>query len=109
VVISEGRIADTGTPGQLKSRFGTVVFHLGFDGQAGAQTVETVLAAAGYRPTRDGADIQVRSATGSGELTGILRALEGRAPDPLTVAVHEPTLDDVFLSLTGGAGKGAVA
>jgi len=109
VVISEGRIADTGTPAQLKSRFGTVVFQLGFDGQAGAQTVETVLVAAGYRPTRDGAGIQVRSAAGSGELTGILRALEGRAPDPLTVAVREPTLDDVFLSLTGGAGKGGVA
>ena len=60
-----------------------------------------MLAAAGYRPTRDGAGIQVRSATGSGELTAILRALEGRAPDPLTVAVREPTLDDVFLSLTG--------
>jgi ABC-2 type transport system ATP-binding protein len=109
VVISAGRIADTGTPAQLKSRFGTAVFHLGFDGQAGARTAETVLAAAGYGPARDGAGIQVRSATGSGDLTGILRALEGRAPDPLTVAVREPTLDDVFLSLTGGTAKGAMA
>ena len=40
----------------------------------------------------------VRSATGSGELTGMLRALDGRAPDPVSVAVREPTLDDVFLS-----------
>jgi hypothetical protein len=30
----------------------------------------------------------------------VLRALDGRAPDPVTVAVREPTLDDVFLSLT---------
>ncbi len=45
---------------------------------------------------------QVRSATGSGELTGMLRALDGRAPDPVSVAVHERTLDDVFLSLIRG-------
>jgi ABC-2 type transport system ATP-binding protein len=109
VIISAGRVADTGTPAQLKGRFGTVVFHLGFDGRGGAEAAETALAAAGYQPTRDGAGIQVRSATGSGELTGILRVLEGRAPDPLTVAVREPTLDDVFLSLTGGAGKEVVA
>jgi ABC-2 type transport system ATP-binding protein len=109
MIISAGRVVDTGTAAQLKARFGTVVFYLGFDGQAGAQTAETVLTAAGYQPARDSAGIKVRSATGSGELTGILRSLEGRAPDPLTVAVREPTLDDVFLSLTGGTGKGAVA
>jgi hypothetical protein len=32
----------------------------------------------------------------------VLRALEGRAPDPVSVAVREPTLDDVFRSLTEG-------
>jgi ABC-2 type transport system ATP-binding protein len=102
VIISAGRVADTGTPAELKARFGTVLFHLGFAGPADADAAWTVLASAGYRPEREGADIQIRSATGSGELTRLLRALEGRAPDPMSVAVREPTLDDVFLSLTGG-------
>ena len=102
VIISAGRVADTGTPAELKARFGTVVFHLDFGRQEAAQAAHTALASAGYRPQRDGAGIQVRSATGSGELTGILRALHGRAPDPVSVAVREPTLDDVFLSLTRG-------
>jgi daunorubicin resistance ABC transporter ATP-binding subunit len=102
VIISAGRVADTGTPAELKARFGTVVFHLGFGRQEAAQAAHAVLASAGYRPQRDGADIQVRSATGSGELTGMLRALDGRAPDPVSVAVREPSLDDVFLSLTAG-------
>jgi ABC-2 type transport system ATP-binding protein len=102
VIISAGRVADTGTPAELKTRFGTVVFYLGFGSQEAAQAAHTTLASAGYRPQRDGADIQVRSATGSGELTSMLRALDGRAPDPVSVAVREPTLDDVFLSLTRG-------
>ena len=102
VIISAGRVADTGTPAELKARFGTVVFHLDFGRQEAAQAAQTALASAGYQPQRDGAGVQVRSATGSGELTGMLRALDGRAPDPVSVAVREPTLDDVFLSLTRG-------
>jgi daunorubicin resistance ABC transporter ATP-binding subunit len=102
VIISAGRVADTGTPAELKGRFGSMVFHLDFGGQEAAAAAETALSRAGYRPQRDGAGIQVRSATGSGELTGVLRALDGRTPDPVSVAVREPTMDDVFLSLTRG-------
>ena len=102
MIISAGRVADTGTTAELKARFGTVVFHLDFGGQEAAQTAQTALTAAGYQPQRDGAGIQVRSAAGSGELTGMLRVLDGRAPDPVSVEIREPTLDDVFLSLTRG-------
>src|SRR5580693_9106713 len=102
VIISAGRVADTGTPAELKARFGTVVFHLDFGGHEAAAAAETALSRAGYQPQRDGAGIQVRSAAGSGELTGILRVLDGRAPDPVSVEISEPTLDDVFLSLTRG-------
>jgi ABC-2 type transport system ATP-binding protein len=102
MIISAGRVADTGTPAELKARFGTVVFHLDYAGSEAAHAARAALASAGFRPALDGAAIQVRSATGSGELTGLLRTLDGRAPDPVSVAVREPTLDDVFLSLTSG-------
>jgi ABC-2 type transport system ATP-binding protein len=102
VILAGGRVADTGTPAELKARVGSVVFRLGFGGQAAAEAAYARLAAAGYRPERDGADVQVRSAAGSGELTGMLRTLDGGVPDPVSVAVREPTLDDVFLSLTRG-------
>ncbi|HEX4060772.1 MAG TPA: ATP-binding cassette domain-containing protein [Streptosporangiaceae bacterium] len=102
MIISAGRAADTGTPAELKARFGSVVFHLGFGAPQAAQAAQTALASAGYRPERDGGGLQVRSASGSGELAGLLRALDGRAPDPVSVQVREPTLDDVFLSLTHG-------
>jgi ABC-2 type transport system ATP-binding protein len=105
VIISAGKVADTGTPAQLKARLGTVLFDLGFAGPAVAETAYSVLAAGGYQPERDGAGVRVRSAAGSVALTGVLRALDGRAPDPISVAVREPTLDDVFRSLTEGEGS----
>jgi ABC-type multidrug transport system ATPase subunit len=104
VIISAGKVAGTGTPAQLKARLGTVRFDLGFAGPSGAETACSVLTAGGYQPDRDGAGVRVRSAAGSAALTGVLRALEGRAPDPVSVAVREPTLDDVFRSLTEGEG-----
>jgi hypothetical protein len=95
-------VADVGTPAQLKSRFGTIVFSLGFGSQADTETAWKVLAAEGYRPERAGTEIQVRSSSGSGAVTQVLRTLGGQVPDPVSVAVHEPTMDDVFLTLTQG-------
>jgi ABC-2 type transport system ATP-binding protein len=106
VIIAAGKVADTGTPAQLKARLGTVLFDLGFAGPSVAETACSALAARGYQPDRDGAGVHVRSAAGSAALTGVLRALEGRAPDPVSVAVREPTLDDVFRSLTNSLTKG---
>jgi ABC-2 type transport system ATP-binding protein len=102
VIIADGRVADTGTPRQLKERFGTVVFTLDFAAPADALAASRLLAAAGYRAETEAerAGLRVRSDSGSGALPGLLRALD-RVADPVSVAVREPTLDDVFLTLTG--------
>jgi daunorubicin resistance ABC transporter ATP-binding subunit len=103
VMIASGRVVDTGTSAELKHRFGTVVFTLGFQTQADAIRAQHVLVMAGYPNDRTGTQIAIRSASGSGDLPKILHTLTAKAPDPVTVAVHEPTLDDVFLALTGHA------
>jgi daunorubicin resistance ABC transporter ATP-binding subunit len=107
VVIESGRVADTGTPAELKARFGRVVFRLGFADAAAAQSAARLLATAGYRPERDGTGLQVRSGSGSAAVTAVLRTLDGQVPDPVSVSVREPTLDDVFRILTGQGGKAA--
>ena len=100
VIIESGRVVETGTPAQLKSQFGSVLFTLGFTQEADALTAQRVLAAA-YTPERTGTQVRVRSDSGSGAISEVLRILDGRVPDPQNVAVSEPTLDDVFLALTG--------
>jgi ABC-type multidrug transport system ATPase subunit len=103
VILESGRVVEVGTPADLKERIGAVVFRLGFADDTAAVQAGHVLDAAGFSTERDASVIRVSSASGSGTLVAILRALEGAAPDPASVAVHEPTLDDVFLALTGHA------
>jgi ABC-type multidrug transport system ATPase subunit len=109
VIIESGRVADTGTPAQLKARFGTVVFSLGFGTAGDAGTAARVLAAAGYLPERSGTALRISSDSGSGAVAAVLRELTGRTPDPVSVAVREPTLDDVFLTLTRTSQGGKAA
>jgi len=102
VVISAGQVVGTGTPGELKARFGSVVFDLGFGTRSDADLATKTLTAVGYRPEQSGTGIRIRSADGSAAVARVLRSLGGPVPDPTSVAIREPTLDDVFLSLTGG-------
>jgi ABC-2 type transport system ATP-binding protein len=103
VIIDSGRVVDTGTPAELKSRFGAVAFRLGFAGESDAAAAERVLALSGYAPERAGDAVRVISASGSGALAEVLRQLDRQVSDPISVQVREPTLDDVFLAVTGHA------
>jgi hypothetical protein len=53
------------------------------------------------RPEQEGAIIRLTSGNGSRELIDVLRALDDQGLAPATLAVREPSLDDVFLALTG--------
>ena len=57
---------------------------------------------AAKRAVGDGtAQVQVRVPNGGAALPGLLRTLDARGISPDAVEVRRPTLDDVFLSLTG--------
>jgi len=101
VIIDAGRVVEVGASGDLKARVGAAVFSLGFNDAPGAARAADVLAGAGYRPERDATVVRVRAAEGSAALVGVLRTLDGAAPEPTSLGVREPSLDDVFLALTG--------
>jgi daunorubicin resistance ABC transporter ATP-binding subunit len=100
VIINAGRVADAGTPAQLKARFGTVVFTLAFATADDASRACLLLEAAGREPQQAGTRVDLRTAEGSGAIAGVLHVLDGRSADPVAVTIKEPTLDDVFLTLT---------
>jgi hypothetical protein len=49
----------------------------------------------------DGLTVEVKVDSGPKGVTGIVRALDVAKLSPVRFIVREPTLDDVFLSLTG--------
>ncbi|MCI0345846.1 MAG: ATP-binding cassette domain-containing protein, partial [Chloroflexi bacterium] len=98
-VIDRGRVIAEGTPAELKSRLGDTVVEMGFAGEDVASRAHAVLAP--HAPEREGTLVRLSSAEGPKVLVDVLRRLDDEGLVPASLAVREPSLDDVFLSLTG--------
>jgi len=107
-VVDKGRIAAQGTAAQLKATVGATILSVRLTDPADAGDASTVLAslAAGEQPRVDAADGEIRLAvedpTASAEA---VRRLDTRRLRIAAVELHQPTLDDVFLALTGHAAE----
>jgi daunorubicin resistance ABC transporter ATP-binding subunit len=102
VVVDRGQIIAEGTPAELKSKLGDTVVEMGFADDDTARRVESLLAGVADRaPEREGALIRLSSAKGAKVLVDVLRRLDADGFAPATLSVREPSLDDVFLSITG--------
>jgi ABC-2 type transport system ATP-binding protein len=102
VVVDGGRVIANDTPAALKGQLGSTVIELGMGDAARAARAEQLLSRMlATRPEQQGATIRLTSGNGSRELIDVLRALDDRDLAPATLAVREPSLDDVFLALTG--------
>jgi ABC-2 type transport system ATP-binding protein len=110
LVIDDGRIVAEGTPEVLKRQVSgdAVTLRLSDVGQlAEARTgVEKVLAARGEESggdtvTVDGDQLRLRVDDGGAALPDLLRALDADGVHLAGVEVRRPSLDDVFLALTG--------
>ncbi|MGH2784499.1 MAG: ATP-binding cassette domain-containing protein [Actinomycetota bacterium] len=99
VVIDRGHVIAEGTPAVLKAQLGDTVVEMGFADEAIATRVLDILAT--YKPEREGTLIRLSSAEGPRVLVDVLRRLDDQNLVPTTLAVREPSLDDVFLTLTG--------
>jgi len=101
-VVDGGRVIANDTPAALKGQLGSTVIELGMGEAARAVRAEELLSRMlATRPEQEGPTIRLTSGNGSRELIDVLRALDDRDLAPATLAVREPSLDDVFLALTG--------
>ena len=101
-VIDHGQVIANDTPAALKSRLGSTVIEIRLPDEPTAEQAENVLAAMiDARLEREGDSIRVTSNDGSRVLIDALHLLDGKSLLPTAVQVREPSLDDVFLHLTG--------
>jgi daunorubicin resistance ABC transporter ATP-binding subunit len=108
-VIDHGRLVSEGTAQQLKDRVGGAVVELRVRDADRARTLQVLRDGGAGDPTVDEHDGRVILAApdGSRTLTAALRHLETAGITPEDAALRKPTLDEVFLAVTGHhAGNG---
>jgi ABC-2 type transport system ATP-binding protein len=101
-VVDGGRVIANDTPANLKSQLGDTVVEIVLHGGDRAQRAAGLLA--GDIPGKveqEGETVRITSDQGAKVLIDALRALDTAGLTPDTLTVREPSLDDVFLSLTG--------
>ena len=103
LVIDQGKVIADGSPEVLKTRMAGDLITLGFDDPADAARAAAVAERldGGSEVSIHGPTVRVRTIGGASELPGFLRSLDAIGVNATSAEVKRPTLDDVFLELTG--------
>jgi len=108
-VIDQGRVITEGTGDELKDRLGGAVVELSVPAAERQAAITAIGEISGdhasFEPSRQKISI---AATGPATLTEVVRRLDGASITPDDIALRKPTLDDVFLSLTGHIADGHI-
>jgi daunorubicin resistance ABC transporter ATP-binding subunit len=101
-VVDGGLVIANDTPSNLKAQLGSTVVEMRFEEHDGSERAATLLTGnVNGHVERDDGTLRITSNDGARILIDVLRALDANDIEPETLAVREPSLDDVFLSLTG--------
>jgi ABC-2 type transport system ATP-binding protein len=101
-VVDDGRVIANDTPTALKSQLGSTVTELGLPTVEDAERAHVLLTGrydAGVE--REHSTIRLTSHDGARVLVDVLRSLTAEGMEPVSLVVRQPSLDDVFLTLTG--------
>jgi ABC-2 type transport system ATP-binding protein len=105
-VIDQGLVIAEGTPRELKSQVGgeRLDIHL-CDEQRGEEAVAALASIASDRPFLEDGSVRVPVAERRGTIADAVRRLDDAGIAIDDISVSSPTLDDVFLTLTGHAAE----
>lgn len=104
VIIDHGHVIAAGTPDELKSRAGRDVIEVRPRTSAELSVIAELLRAVAAEPTRTDLDTKRVSAPvdgGAASLATVVRMLDERGITVDDIGLRRPTLDEVFLTLTG--------
>jgi ABC-2 type transport system ATP-binding protein len=101
-VVDHGQVISEGSPAELKANLGATVLEVGLGSEILAnQAAEPLSRLSGHGAHVIGSVLEVTIDGGAQTVMEALRVLDQLQLQPVTFSVREPSLDDVFLSLTG--------
>jgi ABC-2 type transport system ATP-binding protein len=104
VIVDRGRVIAAGTPDELKDRAGRDVIEVRPRAAGDLPAVEDILASVATETPRcdlDTSRVSVAADGGADQLTFVVRLLDERGIAVDDVGLRRPSLDEVFLTLTG--------
>ena len=102
VVLNKGTIIAQGTSAELKAQLGTTVLALNFASTADADAALSLVADLSDKPANvEGSVIELTLNEGPRAAADALRRLDAAGITVAGLNLREPSLDDVFLNLTG--------
>ena len=100
-IIESGNIVAEGTPAELKAEIGRPTVEVVPTNETDRARVSSVLSRFGEHSGAGHRGVSVRLNHGVDDLADIVRALDAEGLSVGNLALHAPTLDDVFLAKTG--------
>ena len=102
IVVDHGRVIAEGTPAELKANLGTSVVSITLSDDETVQKAAALVASLSDKePTIDHNIVELTVENGPQVGAEVLRTLDAAGVSIAGLALREPSLDDVFLSLTG--------
>ena len=110
-VVDGGRVIAEGTSTELKDRLGEDVVDLRVaDASRTGEALDLLRDLAATAPRAEGSGrISLPVHHGAGMLAEIVRRIDGAGLEVAELSLHRPSLDDVFLTLTGRSAEAAAA
>jgi len=105
VVIDHGKVIAEGTAKQLKAKVGSERIELTIGKKSNFEQAVEAVASKHLQADPESRTLSIAAKDGVGELRKTLQELENRGIEVSGISLHQPTLDDVFLSLTGRGTK----
>ncbi len=101
-VIDGGHVIANDEPSRLKAELGDTVVEMSFPDEGFAERAVGLLGGDSLgKVEREHRTVRVSSNKGARVLVEVLRRFDADGVEPSTLTVREPSLDDVFLALTG--------
>ena len=100
-IIDQGKIVKSGSPAALKASLGKESLNLTFAARQTAEQADALLQPIAKRTQVDRVTVRVYMDEVAHEISNILDMLREANLDPVSLTLTQPTLDDVFLQVTG--------